>query len=335
MSENISGENKKSIFTSPYFVMIVLMLGVFMMMLDSYIFSPALVTIVNDFNTSFDMVAWIMTLYMLVSTAVMPLAGKLSDIFGRKKIFIAGVLFFTLGSLLSSLSWDIYSLIAFRGVQALGGGIIMPAALAAMSSAAPPDKLGKTMGAMMSMGALAMIIGPNIGGFFIEQFGWRSIFYINIPIGILAILLALKFRESYGDDKHHIDLLGSALLAGGLGALVLGLNRLESLPLTDITVFPFFVAAVVLGIVLYMFEKRTKEPILDIPLIMKGDVLSLNLGMMMSMFGTGLRHDVRVDVRPDSAGHGHPGQRHDPDAALGFDVNRRHRRRHTSGQIRV
>ena len=285
MSENISGENKKSIFTSPYFVMIVLMLGVFMMMLDSYIFSPALVTIVNDFNTSFDMVAWIMTLYMLVSTAVMPLAGKLSDIFGRKKIFIAGVLFFTLGSLLSSLSWDIYSLIAFRGVQALGGGIIMPAALAAMSSAAPPDKLGKTMGAMMSMGALAMIIGPNIGGFFIEQFGWRSIFYINIPIGILAILLALKFRESYGDDKHHIDLLGSALLAGGLGALVLGLNRLESLPLTDITVFPFFVAAVVLGIVLYKFEKRTKEPILDIPLIMKGDVLSLNLGMMMSMFG--------------------------------------------------
>ena len=97
MSENISGETRKSIFTSPYFVLVVLMLGVFMMMLDAYIFSPALVTIVKDFNTSFDMVAWVATLYMLVSTAVMPLAGKLSDIFGRKRIFIAGVFFFTVG----------------------------------------------------------------------------------------------------------------------------------------------------------------------------------------------------------------------------------------------
>ena len=188
------------------------------------------------------MVAWIATIYMLISTAVMPLAGKLSDIFGRKKIFIAGVLFFTSGSFLSSLSWDIYSLIVFRGIQAIGGGIIMPAALAAMSSAAPPDKLGKTMGAMMSMGALAMIVGPNIGGFFIEHFGWRSVFYINLPIGIMAILLALTFRESYGETKHHIDIVGAAMLGVGLAALVLGLNRLESLPLTDITVFPLFVA---------------------------------------------------------------------------------------------
>jgi MFS family permease len=104
MSENISGETRKSVFASPYFVLSVLMIGVFMMMLDAYIFSPALATIVKDFNTSYDMVAWVATLYMLVSTAVMPLAGKMSDVFGRKKIFIAGVLFFTLGSLLSSLS---------------------------------------------------------------------------------------------------------------------------------------------------------------------------------------------------------------------------------------
>jgi EmrB/QacA subfamily drug resistance transporter len=285
MSETISGENKKSIFASPYFVLVVLMLGVFMMMLDAYIFSPALATIVKDFNTSYDMVAWVATLYMLVSTAVMPLAGKLSDIFGRKRIFITGVFFFTVGSLLSSLSWDIYSLIAFRGVQAIGGGIIMPAALAAMSSAAPPEKLGKTMGALMSASALAMVIGPNVGGFFIEHFGWRSVFYINLPIGIVAIALAFMFRESYGEKGRHIDFAGSALLACGLATLVLGLNRLESLPLTDVTVFPFFIAAILLGAVLYLFEKRTKEPILDMKVLLKGDFLSLNLAMMLLFFG--------------------------------------------------
>ncbi len=202
MSENVTIKTKKSIFTSPYYVMVVLMIGVFMMMLDAYIFSPALATIVKDFHTSYDLVAWISILYMLISTSVMPLAGKLSDLFGRKRIFIVGVLFFTIGSFLSSLSWDIYSLIAFRGIQAIGGGIIMPAALAAMSSAAPPDKLGKTMGAMMSVSALAMVFGPNIGGFFIQHFGWRSVFYINLPIGIIAILLALAFRESYGETAQ-------------------------------------------------------------------------------------------------------------------------------------
>jgi MFS family permease len=198
---------------------------------------------------------------------------------------IVSVLFFTLGSLLSSLSWDIYSLIAFRGVQAIGGGIIMPAALAAMSSAAPPEKLGKTMGALMSASALAMVLGPNIGGFFIEHFGWRSVFYINLPIGIIAILLALMFRESYGNTKRHIDFTGSVLLAGGLAALVLGLNRLESLPLTDVTVFPLFLAALLLGVLLYLFETRTTEPILDMKVLLKGDFLSLNVAMMLLFFG--------------------------------------------------
>ncbi len=261
------------------------MIGVFMMMLDAYIFSPALATIVKDFHTSYDLVAWISILYMLISTSVMPLAGKLSDLLGRKRIFITGVLFFTAGSFLSSLSWDIYSLIAFRGIQAIGGGIIMPAALAAMSSAAPPDKLGKTMGAMMSVSALAMVFGPNIGGFFIEHFGWRSVFYINLPIGIIAILLALTFKESYGETKRKIDFAGAAMLGLSLAALVLGLNRLETLPLTDITVFPLFVVSLVLGILLYWYEKRTSEPILDMKVLLKGDVLSLNLAIMMVFFG--------------------------------------------------
>jgi MFS family permease len=154
-----------------------------------------------------------------------------------------------------------------------------------MSSAAPPEKLGKTMGALMSASALAMVVGPNVGGFFIEHFGWRSVFYINLPIGIIAILLAFMFRESYGEARRHIDFGGAALLAGGLAALVLGLNQLESLPLTDIAVFPFFLAALLAGVLLYLYEKRTPEPILDMKVLLKGDFLSLNLAMMLLFFG--------------------------------------------------
>lgn len=287
MSVNVDNENKPAALGSLRYVLIVLALGVFMTALDSIIFSPALPTIVSDLHTSFDWVAWTLTIYMLFYAAIMPLGGKLSDVFGRKRIFIAGIAIFTLGSFLSSLSWDIYSLIAFRGIQAIGGGLVLPAALAAMSSAAPKEQQGKTMGSLMAMSAVAMVIGPNIGGYFIDHFGWRSVLYINIPIGILAIILALRFKESYGDGGHHIDVVGSALLTGGLASILLGMVRLETLPLTDITVFPFFIAAILLGIILVVYEKRVPEPILDIPTIARGNVLSLNVAALLSSVSLG------------------------------------------------
>ncbi len=125
MSENITKSNR-SIWASPYFLLLVLALGVFMTAMDSYIFVPALPTIVKDLNTSLDWVSWTMTIFMLFWTAIMPIAGKLSDIYGRKRIYLLGVGIFTLGSILSSISWDIYSLIAFRGLQAIGAGLVMP-----------------------------------------------------------------------------------------------------------------------------------------------------------------------------------------------------------------
>ena len=171
MSEFSKTKSKNFIFESPYYKLVVLALGVFMMGMDVYIFSPALVTIVKYFNTSYNWVTWTITVYLLFSTAIMPLGGKLADIYGRKKIFIIGISFFTVGSLLSSLSWNIYSLVVFRAIQAIGGGIIVPSALSAMSSYAPKDKQGKTMGVLMSASVIATIIGPNIGGFLIEKFG--------------------------------------------------------------------------------------------------------------------------------------------------------------------
>jgi MFS family permease len=169
------------------------------------------------------------------------------------------------------------SLIAFRVVQAIGGGMIFPAALSEVSSAVPAKSRGMAMGIMMAINAVAAIIGPNLGGFLVEHFGWRYVFYINPPIGIVAILLALKFTETYGAEKHSIDFVGAGLLGGTLLAFMFGVIRLGDLPLTDITVGGLFVLAVVLGIALIVWERRVKEPIISVPLLARGDILALNL----------------------------------------------------------
>lgn len=279
-------KNKKSIGESPFFVMIVLALGVFMTGIDAYIFIPALPTLIKDLNTSFELVSWTLTVLMLFMTALMPLAGKLSDVFGRKRLYIMGVATFIIGSFAASFSWDIYSLIVSMAIQGIGAGIVLPSAISTMNDSAPVDQKGKTMGVLMAMSSLAMIIGPNIGGFLIQNFGWRTIFYVNIPIGILAIILAFKFKESHGETNPHIDYMGSLLLIGSIATMLLALVRVQTLPFTDITVLPLFIVSIVLFISLIKYEKRVSEPILDIPLLKKSKILSLNIAILLSGLAT-------------------------------------------------
>ncbi len=279
-------KNKKGIGESPFFVMIVLALGVFMTGIDAYIFIPALPTLTKDLNTSYALVSWTLTVLMLFMTAVMPLAGKLSDVFGRKKLYIIGVTTFIIGSFTASFSWNIYVLIVSMAIQGIGAGIVLPSALSTMNDAAHKDQRGKTMGVLMAMSSLAMIIGPNIGGFLIQNFGWRTIFYVNIPIGILAAIMALKFKESHGETNPHIDYVGSLLLIGTIATMLVALVRVQTLPFTDITVFPLFIAAIVLFISLIRYEKHVSEPILDIPLLKKGKILSLNLAILLTGLAT-------------------------------------------------
>lgn len=276
--------NKKPI--SPYFVMGILALGVFMLGLDSYIFSPALPTIVKYFNTSYNWVSWTIIIYLLISTSILPLAGKFADVYGKKRIYVYGVIIFTIGSLACSLSWNILSLVSFRAIQAVGGGLILPSALAAMSSVASTDKQGRTISILSSMGILATIIGPNIGGFLIQHIGWRSIFYLNVPIGITSILLSLKIKESDYKKKHNIDYLGSCLLIGALIMMLLGLVRIETINFIEPTVFPLFIVSLFLFLLLYLKERNTIEPIINISILKKREVLGLNLAFMLTFAAT-------------------------------------------------
>lgn len=251
-----------------------------MAQLDATIFVPALNSVVSEFNTSFEWVIWSVTIYMLAFTVTMPLAGKIADIYGRKRLYILGVSLFCIGSLACGLAWDIPSLLFFRVLQAVGGGMILPAALSEIGSAVPEKSRGMAMGIMMAINAVAAIIGPNLGGFLVEHFGWRYVFYINPPIGILAILLAFRFTETYGQEKRSIDVLGAGLLGGLLLTFMLGVIRLGSLPLGDITVFPLFIIAAILLVLFISHERRAKEPILSIPLLARTEVLALNFAAL-------------------------------------------------------
>jgi len=294
MSENTNEiiENKKGLGSSTIFVMIVLALGVFMTAMDAYIFVPALPTIIADLQTSLNWATWTLTTYMLFMTAIMALAGKLSDVFGRKKLYIIGVTTFVIGSITASLSWDIYSLIASMGLQGIGAGIVLPSALSSMNDSAPENQRGKTMGVLMAMSSIATIVGPNIGGFLIQNFGWRTVFHINIPLGIMAVLLAFKFKETYGNQDQHIDYIGSALLVGTIASMLLGIIGLESAPFTDVSVFPLIIAAAVLFIALIAYEKRVSEPILDIDVLKKPKIIR-------DWYLYGIY--IRTNLRPDCA----------------------------------
>ncbi len=211
----------------------------------------------------------------------------------------------------------------------------MPTAFAAIGSIAPPEKMGKMMGVLGSMGALTMIIGPIIGGFMVEHFGWRTVFYINIPIGVLAILLAFAFKESYGSASSHIDVFGSALISFGLGFLLLGVNQLGSHPLTDITVFPLLLIALLLGLTLYWYERRTPEPILDMALLFRRDILSINLAFMMVFVGLMCTAGYTATFAQVVLGLGVQDSGTIMTPVIHHPVPNEHSRRRTPGQSRV
>jgi len=214
---------------STWIVAGVVLLGAVMSILDTTVINVAIDRLAIDFKTDLTTIQWVVTGYTLALAAVIPVTGWAADRFGTKRIYIWSLLLFMLGSILSGLAWSAESLIAFRVLQGIGGGMIMPAVMTIMTKKAGPARMGRVMGVLGVPMLVAPILGPILGGWLVDDVSWRWIFFINIPIGIVAVALALRVLERDEPQAgHKLDWLGMALLSPGLTALIFGLAESSS-----------------------------------------------------------------------------------------------------------
>lgn len=205
-------------------VMLAVMSGMLLAALDQTIVATALPRIVSDLHGLKDL-SWVVTAYLLTSTISVPISGKLSDIFGRKKMFLLAILLFVAGSALSGLSRNMAELIGFRAFQGIGAGMLMSMAFTVIGDLFAPAQRARWQGIIAGVFGLASVIGPLVGGYLTDHASWRWNFYINVPVGILAFFMISTFMPHIATEKEDqkIDFLGAGLLAGGLSSLLLGM----------------------------------------------------------------------------------------------------------------
>jgi EmrB/QacA subfamily drug resistance transporter len=245
-----------------------LMLVMLMAALDQTIVATALPTIVGDLG-GLSHISWVVTAYLLAQTAVTPLYGKLGDMYGRKTVLQAGLTVFLIGSALCGLSKSLDELIAFRAIQGLGGGGLMVSAQAAIGDVVPPSERGKYTGLFGAVFGVASIAGPLLGGFLTGHLSWRWIFYVNLPLGVLAFFVLAATLPSVTQRVHHVvDYLGTALLAAGLSAIVLATSLGgTSYAWGSPVIVGLGIAGVLLIVAFTVAERHAREPVLPLSLL--------------------------------------------------------------------
>ncbi len=235
--------------------------------LDQTIVSTALPTIVSDLG-GLDHLSWVVTAYLLTSTVTAPLYGKLGDLYGRKVMMQISVTLFLVGSVLSGLSGSMNFLIGARALQGVGGGGLFVLALTVIGDVIPPRERSKIQGVFGGVFGLSSVAGPLLGGFFVDNLSWHWIFYINLPLGLLALaVFAIAFKPRGERHKHKIDYPGAALLTSSLSATVLFTSLGGRTFAWDSTFILSMIALAALGAVAFlMVERRASEPVLPLSL---------------------------------------------------------------------
>jgi EmrB/QacA subfamily drug resistance transporter len=207
----------------------VVVIGAIMSILDTTIVNVALATLGRDLHAPLSTIQWVATGYLVALATVIPMTGWAAERFGAKRLWITVVALFVLGSALSGLAWSAGSLIFFRILQGLGGGMIMPAGMTILAQAAGPQRIGRVMSVVGAPMLLGPILGPVLGGLILQNLSWRWIFFVNVPIGIAALVLAFRLLpDSEPQRGERLDLVGVALLSPGLAGIVFGLSEVAS-----------------------------------------------------------------------------------------------------------
>src|SRR5215204_5675279 len=264
--------------------------GLFMIMLDNTIVNVALPTIARDLQIGISELEWVVNGYALTFAVIMLTGGKLADMLGRRRIFIAGLAIFTLSSLACGLATGPEMLIGARIVQGVGAALMNPATLSIITATFPPRQRGMAIGIWAGTAGMALAIGPLLGGVITQKIDWSWIFFVNVPVGILAIVVArLAISESRDTSaEQRLDLPG--LLASGIGlfALTYGLIEANTYGWTSTRILALFAVAVVALVAFVFLELRQRIPMLDLSLFKNPTFAGANVTMLLvalAMFG--------------------------------------------------
>ncbi|HEY1753978.1 MAG TPA: DHA2 family efflux MFS transporter permease subunit [Bryobacteraceae bacterium] len=273
---------------NPWLIAVVVALAAFMEVLDTSIANVALPHLAGDLGASNDESTWVLTSYLVSNAIVLPISGWLANLFGRKRFFLGCILMFTLSSLLCGIAPSLGVLILFRVIQGMGGGGLQPMAQAILADTFPPQKRGLAFALYGITAIMAPAIGPTLGGWLTDNYSWRWIFYINLPVGIATLLLVMRVVEDppyLARDKSagvRIDYIGIALLALGVGALQVLLDKGQE---DDWFGSHFIVTLIAISatclVSLVFWELHTRTPIIDVRMFKSFNFAAANLMMFV------------------------------------------------------
>jgi EmrB/QacA subfamily drug resistance transporter len=266
-------------------IIVAIMLALFLGALDQTIVGTALPKIITDLSGA-NLYTWVVTIYLLASTVTVPIYGKLSDMYGRKPLLLAGVGLFLLGSVLAGLSQNIEQLIIFRGIQGLGAGALFPIALATIGDLYSAKERGRYQGLFGAVFGLASLVGPALGGWLTDTFSWHLIFYVNLPIGLISIaIILLELPTIKGRANQKIDFLGALVFAAGIIPVLIGLTNVQ----TNAFATPEVAGLISLGLALlggFLFiEAKVEEPIIPLELFRNRTFAAAAAASFFASFG--------------------------------------------------
>ncbi len=264
-------------------ILIAVAIGTFMGPLDSSVVNIALPRISDYFHATLGTVEWVVISYLLIISSLLLTYGRLGDMFGHKRIYVFGFIVFGAGSLLSALSPTILLLIIFRSFQAIGAGMMMAMGPAIVTDIAPPKERGKFMGIIAVSVSIALATGPVLGGLLTTYFGWKSIFYINVPIAIFGFIWGNKVIPKTREiKKQQFDIMGAIVLFIGLIALLLPLSYSEKFGWNNIYIISSIILSVLLLIFFVFFERKLESPMVDLTIFKNRLFFMGNLSALLS-----------------------------------------------------
>jgi EmrB/QacA subfamily drug resistance transporter len=275
-----------------WWILLTVIIGTFLGRLDQTIVNLALPKIINDFSISVSSAGWIATAYILANAVFVPIWGKLGDTIGRKKVYILGFSIFIIGSALAGLSWNLSSMIVFRVIQAIAGSADYPTAMAILAVTFREGKeRAQALGIWSSSFAAAAVFGPLIGGPLIDHFSWRAVFLVNIPVGVVGLLMAIVFiHESVSESKTtHFDWWGALTLGAALSTLVLVLDQGTTWGWGSFNSMLCYILTAVFTYIFIRIEQSAKEPIVNLKFFKNAafvNVLANNFIVFMGLTGS-------------------------------------------------